>query len=263
VVAPSYSRFFGIGSTLGQATVAIPYAWADVKVSEGRTGLNRNPRRDGFADAYAHLTFGLLNAPALNPKGYAALIGRENPGVVIMGLAGLFASNDRRSVAVGGIGVGERLIAVECGAHINTATATFPEGIFAVFPRTGADIGVSRAGQAAFHIAGITADQILKFRHRLTHCSHRGSGRFTSGQQGADQSPHRSACKRRSGGGAGVVIELGIGIHFGPTKMSSTAQLAALKGWNDLWWSWPSMDFIQMPMKMMFSMSECLEQETS
>lgn len=91
VVAPSYSRFFGIGGTLIQATVAVPYAWADVKVSEARTGLNRNPRRDGFADTYAHLTFGVLNAPALSPKDYAAFMGRENPGVVIMGLAGLFA----------------------------------------------------------------------------------------------------------------------------------------------------------------------------
>lgn len=91
VVAPSYSRFFGIGGNLVQATVAVPYARADVKVSEARTGLNRNPRRDGFADAYAHLTFGVLNAPALSPKEYAAFMGRENPGVVIMGLAGLFA----------------------------------------------------------------------------------------------------------------------------------------------------------------------------
>lgn len=91
VVAPSYSRFFGIGSTLVQATVAVPYAWADVAVSEARTGLNRHPRRDGFADAYAHLSVGLLNAPALPPKQYGAFMGRDNPEVVIMGLAGLFA----------------------------------------------------------------------------------------------------------------------------------------------------------------------------
>ena len=91
VLAPSYSRFFGIGGTLLQATVAVPYAWADVKVSESRTGIDRNPRRYGFADAYAHLTFGVLNAPALNPKQYAAFMGRENPGVVIMALAGMFA----------------------------------------------------------------------------------------------------------------------------------------------------------------------------
>ena len=91
VVAPSYSRFFGIGGTLLQATVAVPYAWADVQVSEARTGLNRNPRRDGFADAYAHLSFGVLNAPALSPKEYATFMGRENPGVVILGMAGMFA----------------------------------------------------------------------------------------------------------------------------------------------------------------------------
>jgi hypothetical protein len=91
VLAPSYSRFFGIGNTLVQATVAVPYAWADVKVSESRTGIDRNPRRDGLADAYAHLTVGVLNAPALSPKEYAAFMGRENPGVVVMGLAGLFA----------------------------------------------------------------------------------------------------------------------------------------------------------------------------
>jgi hypothetical protein len=91
VVAPSYSRFFGIGSTLVQATVAVPYAWADVAVSEARTGLNRHPRRDGFADTYAHLSVGLLNAPALPPKEYGAFMGRDNPEMVIMGLAGLFA----------------------------------------------------------------------------------------------------------------------------------------------------------------------------
>jgi hypothetical protein len=91
VLAPSYSRFFGLGDKLVQATLAVPYAWADVKVSESRTGLNLNPQRQGLADAYAHLTFGVLNAPALSPKEYAAFMGRENPGVVIMGLAGMFA----------------------------------------------------------------------------------------------------------------------------------------------------------------------------
>jgi hypothetical protein len=91
VLAPSYSRFFGLGNKLVQATLAVPYAWADVKVSESRTGLNLNPQRQGLADAYAHLSFGVLNAPALSPKEYAAFMGRENPGVVIMGLAGMFA----------------------------------------------------------------------------------------------------------------------------------------------------------------------------
>ena len=91
VVAPSYSRYFGLGSTLLQATVAVPYAWADVKVSEARSGLNRNPRRDGLTDSYAHLIVGLLNAPALSPKEFGAFMGRDNPGVVVMGMAGLYA----------------------------------------------------------------------------------------------------------------------------------------------------------------------------
>ncbi|MFM7642986.1 MAG: transporter [Cyanobium sp.] len=91
VVVPSYSRFFGVGSQLIQATVALPYAWADVAVGESRTGINRNPRRQGLADAYGHLTFGLLNAPALPPKEFAAFMGLENPDVVIFGMAGMFA----------------------------------------------------------------------------------------------------------------------------------------------------------------------------
>lgn len=91
VVAPSYSRFFGIGSQLLQATVALPYAWADVTVAESRTGISRNPRRDGLADAYGHLTVGLLNAPALPPATFVAYMGQENPDVVIFALAGLFA----------------------------------------------------------------------------------------------------------------------------------------------------------------------------
>ena len=91
VVVPSYSRYFGIGKTLVQATVAVPYAWADVKVSEASTGVDRNPQRDGFADAYAHVLVGLVNAPALGPKEYGAFMAGKNPGVVIMGLAGVFA----------------------------------------------------------------------------------------------------------------------------------------------------------------------------
>lgn len=91
VLAPSYSRFFGIGSQLMQATAALPYVWADVTVAESRTGINRNPRRDGLADAYGHLTIGLLNAPALPPAKFAAFMGQENPDVVIFGLAGMFA----------------------------------------------------------------------------------------------------------------------------------------------------------------------------
>ncbi|MEY4354537.1 MAG: hypothetical protein RLZZ609_2778 [Cyanobacteriota bacterium] len=91
VVAPSYSRFFGAGSQLMQATVALPYASADVAVAESRTGIDRNPRRQGLADAYGHLTFGLLNAPALPPKDFAAFMGRQNPDVVIFAMAGVFA----------------------------------------------------------------------------------------------------------------------------------------------------------------------------
>ncbi|MFM7265280.1 MAG: transporter [Cyanobium sp.] len=91
VLAPSYSRFFGLGEALVQASVALPYAWADVAVSEARTGLARNPRRDGLADAYGHLTVGLLNAPALAPAPFGAFMARENPGVVVMALAGVFA----------------------------------------------------------------------------------------------------------------------------------------------------------------------------
>ncbi|MFM9089431.1 MAG: transporter, partial [Cyanobium sp.] len=91
VVAPSYSRFFGAGSQLIQATVALPYAWADVAVGESRTGINRNPHRQGLADAYGHLTFGLLNAPALPPKDFATFMGVQNPDVVIFAMAGMFA----------------------------------------------------------------------------------------------------------------------------------------------------------------------------
>jgi hypothetical protein len=91
VLAPSYSRFFGLGDKLMQVTLAVPYAWADVQVSEARTGLNRNPRREGLADGYAHVTFGILNAPALSPAQFGAWMGRDNPDVVIMGLAGVFA----------------------------------------------------------------------------------------------------------------------------------------------------------------------------
>ncbi len=91
VLAPSYSRFFGLGDKLMQATLAVPYAWADVQVSEARTGLNRNPRREGLADGYAHVTFGILNAPALSPAQFGAWMGGDNPDVVIMGLAGVFA----------------------------------------------------------------------------------------------------------------------------------------------------------------------------
>jgi hypothetical protein len=91
VVAPSYSHFFGVGSQLIQATVALPYAWADLAVAESRTGINRNPRRKGLADAYGHLTFGLLNAPALPPKEFASFMGTENPEVVIFAMAGMFA----------------------------------------------------------------------------------------------------------------------------------------------------------------------------
>ena len=60
-------------------------------LGESRTGISRNPRRDGLADAYGHLTYGLLNAPALPPETFAAFMGQANPDVVIFALAGLFA----------------------------------------------------------------------------------------------------------------------------------------------------------------------------
>ena len=59
--------------------------------SSDLTGINRNPRRQGLADAYAHVMYGLLNAPALPPKEFAGFMGQENPDVVIFAMAGMFA----------------------------------------------------------------------------------------------------------------------------------------------------------------------------
>ena len=105
VVAPSLSHFFGVGGQLAQATVAVPYVWANVALSESRSGLTVSPARDGFADSYAHLTVGLINAPALDAKGFGAFMGGHNPRVVGFGLVGTYlptgAYDTQRAVNIG------------------------------------------------------------------------------------------------------------------------------------------------------------------
>lgn len=91
VVAPSYTRFFAVGDQLVQGTVALPWARADVAIAEPRTGLARSPVREGLADAYGHVTVGLVNAPALAPAAFSAFMAQRNPGVVVVALAGGFA----------------------------------------------------------------------------------------------------------------------------------------------------------------------------
>ncbi|MEB3265471.1 MAG: transporter [Cyanobacteriota bacterium] len=93
VLAPSYTRFFDLGGRLLQATVAVPYAWADVAVNVDtkRRDLGLTPSRQGVADGYAHLTLGLLNAPALPAADFGGWLAKENPAMVIVALAGLFA----------------------------------------------------------------------------------------------------------------------------------------------------------------------------
>lgn len=105
VVAPSLSHFFPIGGQLAQATVAVPYVWANVALSESTTGLAVSPARDGFADSYAHLTVGMINAPALDPKSFAGFMASHNPRVVGFGLLGTYlptgAYDTQRAVNIG------------------------------------------------------------------------------------------------------------------------------------------------------------------
>lgn len=84
VVIPSYSRFFGVGQHLAQASVSIPYAWANVKLSTANRGVA--PSNAGLTDSYAHLTLGLVNAPALSPADFGAYMVKQNPAVVTYGL---------------------------------------------------------------------------------------------------------------------------------------------------------------------------------
>ncbi|WOD37023.1 transporter [Nodosilinea sp. E11] len=84
----TYSRTFNLGDTSGQFVFSLPYAWADVDLSAGSRDIDRNA--EGFADSYAHLKIGLVNAPGLDIPEYVQYMVEENPQVQVYALAAMF-----------------------------------------------------------------------------------------------------------------------------------------------------------------------------
>jgi hypothetical protein len=102
-VVPTFVHNFDLAGQAAQAAVSIPYAWVNVALSTDSRGINREQK--GFADLYAHLRVGLVNAPALSPEEFVAYLGQDNPPVIIHGLLGLYAPtgdySDKRVVNIG------------------------------------------------------------------------------------------------------------------------------------------------------------------
>lgn len=102
-VVPTLIHNFDLAGQAAQVVVSIPYAWVNVALNTDSRGIDRQQK--GFADLYAHLRVGIVNAPALNLKELVEYLGKENPSVTIYGLLGIYAPtgdySDKRVVNIG------------------------------------------------------------------------------------------------------------------------------------------------------------------
>jgi len=78
----AYGRTFGLWGRQGLVTVAVPYAWGDVKGFVGEETEARRVTRSGLADARVKASLNLLGSPALDRAAFAA-----TPHGTILGLS--------------------------------------------------------------------------------------------------------------------------------------------------------------------------------
>jgi hypothetical protein len=77
-----YGRTFGLWGRQGLVTVAVPYAWGDVKGFVGEETEARRVTRSGLTDVRARVSLNLIGSPALDRAAFAAA-----PRRTILGLS--------------------------------------------------------------------------------------------------------------------------------------------------------------------------------